>query len=360
MKLFKGIKIFDHSLYVKDYLRSKNLVGHNDIINGGLRFWQRGTSFASIPHATYNADRFRYTKNGTMVHDITRDTDIPNSDISYSLKIDCTTADSDIDAGNYCQLYQAIEGYNFKKYVGNYGVLSFWVKATKIGTYCVGFRNSISDRSYVAEYTVNVTDTWEYKIIVIPFDYSDGTWDYANGAGLYINWTFASGSTYQTTPDAWQTGNYIATFNQVNACDSTDNNIFLAGVKFELGKIATPFIPNDYESELVRSMRYYHRKNAESAYIRYGQGVGNGNGGAYIYVQFPVIMRTAPSLSYSGNLIVFDGTANTSVTNMSVDQSSSHCIDLSVTASSSLTAGQLYQLTSDNNITSYIAFDAEL
>lgn len=307
MKLFKGIKIFDHSLYVKEYLRSKNLVGHNDIINGCLRFWQRGTSFSSIANNTYFADRFRYAKNGTMVHDVTKDTDIPSGLAGInSIKVDCTTADTTIDAGNYCGVTHAIEGYNFSAYKQNYGTLSFWVKATKTGTYCISFRNSGLDLSYVAEYAINTSDTWEYRAIPILFDYTGGTWDYTNGVGLRFFWVLACGTTFQTTTkDTWQTGNYLATANQVNACDNVANNFWLAGIKFERGEIATPFIPNDYGSELVRCQRYYEK--SYNIDVNPGTATYDGNIALTTHAQvtnpttsllnFKVTKRTAPSIT---------------------------------------------------------------
>lgn len=245
-----------------DLLSTKSKFPENDIINGGFNFWQRGTSFVPVTNGDYSADRFEYVKVGAMVHTVLRSTDVPGSspfDVNYSMLVDCTTIDGAIAAGDHCHIRQKIEGYNFKKYVGGYGTLSFWVKGTKIGVHCVSFRNSGSDRSYVVEYAINVTNTWEYKVITIPLDYSGGTWDYVNGVGLNISWALATGSTFQTTADAWQTGNFFATANQVNACDNTANNFRLAKAKFELGQVATPFVAVDFEQESARCQRYYEK-----------------------------------------------------------------------------------------------------
>ena len=243
-----------------DLLAIKSKQTQTDIINGGFNVWQRGTSFATIATGVYSADRFVYSKVGLMVHTITRETDVPGTTpfgTNYSLKVDCTTIDASIDAGDFCTVGQKIEGYNFKKYVGGYGTLSFWVKGTKTGVHCVSFRNSVADRSYVAEYVINTTATWEFKTITIPLDYSGGTWDYINGIGLEISWALAVGSTFQTTPDAWQTGDYLGISDQVNACDNTANLFFLAKIKFELGQVATPFVNPVHEQEVGRCMRYY-------------------------------------------------------------------------------------------------------
>ena len=234
-------------------------LGLNDIINGGFRFWQRGTSFAAVATNTYSADRWKYLKVGDMVHTITRDTGVPANDFPYSLKVDCTTVDAAIAAGDYCVIAQVIEGYNFQKYVGKYGTLSFWVRAPKTGIYCVAFRNSGSDRSYVSEFKVYAADTWEQKTITVQFSFSGGTWDYSNGSGLVVSWCLAAGATFQTTKDAWQTGDYLATSNQVNACDNIANDFHLAGVKFELGQKATDFVLADFSQDLARCQRYYEK-----------------------------------------------------------------------------------------------------
>jgi hypothetical protein len=69
----------------------------------------------------------------------------------------------------------------------------------------------------------------------------------------------ASGSTYHTTADAWQTGNFYATSNQVNACDNTANNFRLAQVKLEQGQVATPWKARLFEEELALCQRYYEK-----------------------------------------------------------------------------------------------------
>lgn len=241
-------------------------VKDNLIINGGFPIPQRGTSFASPVDSTYTLDRWQYGKSGDMVHTISQDTDVPTlvqSGITAqsSLKIDCTTVDSSIGATDFCVIRQVVEGYNIAPYVGRTLTLSFWVKATKTGTYCIAFFNSGNDRRFVTEYTVNTTDTWEKKSIIIPMNFSGGTWNYTNGSGLKIWFMLACGSDYQTaTTNAWQTSSTaLATSNQVNACDNTSNNFWLANVKLEPGSIATPFIPRRFEDELRLCQRYYQK-----------------------------------------------------------------------------------------------------
>lgn len=241
----------------------------NVILNSGMNIWNDGTSFAAISSGTYHAEMYSVAFSGTMVNTVTQDTDVPSSlseTINYSTKIDNTTADASIDAGDYFINRYFVEGYDFAANLADSPfLLNFWVKSTKTGTFCVGFVNSGNDRSYVVEYTVNSSDTWEEKTVYVTTPPSAGTWDYTTGSGLKIYWTLACGSTYQTTADAWQTGNYFATSNQVNAMDSTSNNFFLAAPQImAVPSVAVPAptyrpaypILNE---ELAATQRYYEK-----------------------------------------------------------------------------------------------------
>lgn len=286
------------------------------LLNGHPLIWQRGTSFATAADGQYCADRFIYNKSGAMVHTLSQSTDVPSVAtigclLDYSILIDCTTVDAAIAAGDYTTIRTALEGYNFLKIAQQQFTLPFWVKATKTGVYCISFRNSGADRSYVVEYTVNAADTWEYKQVTVSPSPAAGTWDYTNGVGVYVTWALAAGSTYQTTANAWQTGNYVATSNQVNACDSTDNNFRLIVGDPVPGPYARPIAPNpfgSFQALLANCQRYFQKSFA------YGtapaQNVGSDTG-EFIYIAhaagavaqrsptfpYPVVMRAAPTLT---------------------------------------------------------------
>ncbi len=280
----------------------------NAIINGSMDIWQRGTSFVAAANI-YTADRFSLGTTGTTaVVTVTQDTDVPTPAqagrlFNYSLKVDVTTADATISAPDFLRVQHVLEGYNFAGFVGQTGTLSFWVKSHKTGTYCIALRNSGVDRSYIAEYTVNVADTWEKKAITIPFNYSGGTWNYTNLAGIYITWTLAAGSNHHTTAGAWQNGNYLGTSNQVNFADSVDNNFWLTGVQLELGSVATPFENRSIQNELELCQRYY-----EKSYDLTTAPGSTATGGcvafldpttqSYHHVLYKVRKRTAASVTF--------------------------------------------------------------
>jgi hypothetical protein len=275
----------------------------NKIIGGdfGNNPWVRGTSFAAIADGAYSADRWKYNKTSAAVHTILKDTDVPTVAqagrlVTHSVLVDCTTADASVAAGDIVQILQHIEGYNAQDIAQRIFTLSFWHKHTKTGTYCVSFRNSGTDRSYVAEYTQTASDVWEFAQITVTASPSAGTWDYTNGIGMTVGFTLMAGSTFQTTANTWQTGNFIATSNQVNAADSTANNFRLALVQVEPGIIATPFEGRGFGAELSLCQRYYVDCRG-AAGENNCSGTGISTQVAITGIQLPVDSRSDISLS---------------------------------------------------------------
>jgi hypothetical protein len=245
--------------YSKSQIDSLN---DNPIINPCMEMWQRGTGFASAASGTYTADRWNYQKSGAMVHDVARSTVVPTVAeagvaINFSLYTEVTTADAAIAAGDYCSIVQRIEGYNWRHFTQRALTLSFWVRATVTGTYCIALTNTV-DRTFLAEYTINTTDTWEKKTINIPASPSAGTWDYTNGIGAELRFVLACGTTFQSTV-GWTNGNFIGTNLQVNATGTVGNLFRLTGVKLELGSIATPLRYRSFQQELALCNRYYEK-----------------------------------------------------------------------------------------------------
>lgn len=288
----------------------------NPIINGLPLVWQRGTSFAAIADGAYFADGWRYNKVGAMVHTVSQNTLAPSvaeSDllIPWSILVDCTTVDSSIAAGDFCTIRRTIEGFDWLDYAQRALILSFWVRATKTGIHCVALRNSGLDRSYVAEYTINAANTWEYKTITILASPALGTWNYETGVGIDINFALACGSTFQTTPDAWQTGNFLATANQVNACDSTSNDFRITAVRLDPGTVALPCTGGNYQELLDKCYRYAWVLPAESGNNN-GQGAKVSTTQIAIQLRHPVTMRATPTGSHNitGYVATVPGTTN--------------------------------------------------
>ena len=277
----------------------------NAIIGGDFSTnpWQRGTSFAAIISGAYFADRWAWQQaNAVAVVTASRSADAPTVAqagrlTNHCILVDCTTIDGTIGADDTYQVQQPIEGYNYLPLAQKAMTLSFWHKHTKTGTYCVYLRNSGSDRSYVAEYTQAVTDTWELATITnITASPSAGTWDYTNGTGLVVGFTLAAGTNFHTTANAWQTGNFRATSNQVNGLDNTANNFRIALVQLEAGSVATEFESRTVQEELALCQRYlpaYLQIAAGNCFFGTGQAISTTT--AYLGNVFPVRPRVIPT-----------------------------------------------------------------
>ena len=277
----------------------------NLIINGEMRIAQRGTSFPAIAGSTYSLDRWTNINNTAAVYTITQDSDVPTAAqaryfFQNSLKVDVTTADASVAVGDRVQIRQVIEGYNWAKIAQKPFTVSFWVKATKTGTYCISLVNNGSDRSYVAEYTVNSTLTWEYKTITIAASPSAGGWNYTNSVGIVLSWTLMAGTNFNTTPGAWQTGNLHSTSNQVNSMDSTSNDFWLTGVVVNEGVVAAPFklFGEDFDQELEQCRRYYTRLNSNPELEAFAIGQAISTSDALLVFHFPKDMRANPTIGF--------------------------------------------------------------
>jgi len=302
------------------FLRAK-LIGRpafrNLIIGGDFTTnpWQRGTTFTGVAAGAYAADRWGYSLVGTGAVDILKSTDSPTIAqagifTQHCLDISVTTADAAIAAADIYNVFQRIEGLNssflgFGQSGGRPITISFWVKSTKTGVFYVGVRSNANARSYVTPYTINASNTWEYKRATIPADMS-GTWLYTSGIGLIINWTLAAGSNFQSAANAWTGSDIRAGADQVNGVDSTTNHFKLALVQVEEGLDASPFEQLPISVVLERAQRYY-RKSFEFATTP-AQNVGTTVGAAFAMsyvsaatfgtdIQFDNRMRAAPTIT---------------------------------------------------------------
>jgi hypothetical protein len=277
----------------------------NRIQNGKFEVSQRGTSAAGAASGSYLLDRWSISYSGAMVGTVTQQLDAPaNSEFQYSLRHTITTADTSIAASDYCMHTHVIEGYNVRDLVGRSFVLSFRMRSAKTGIHCVALRNSGSDRSFVSEVTVNAANTWETKFVTVPGGLpSSGTWDFTTGMGLNVSFVMVAGSTFQTTKDAWQTGNFVATANQVNVTDTVGNIFAITGVQLEPGLVPTRFDHRPYAVELAMCQRYYEVGSEPYSYFGGMASITAGYGDVRYLVQKRIATSNIALISwqyYSG------------------------------------------------------------
>ena len=337
----------------------------NLIINGGMLVSQRGTSFASPSSTDYTLDRWQNTYNqDTGATTISQSSTSPDL-FGSSLKVDCTTAEATVDAGNYWLLRQSFEGQDLQNL--GYGTssakaltISFWVYSTKTGTFAVSLYNDDAAKSYVADVTVNSASTWEKKTVTIAGDTASG-FNNDNGRSLILNIGLNAGSTFQTTAGSWTSGAYFGTSSTDNFLDNTSNDFYITGVQMEVGSVATDFEVRPIGEEFSLCQRYYLKWSYDEfdAIQTVGMGCYNTSTGILVIIDHPVKMRANPTLSYSNlshlDIEPFD------VPPSSVTLSFSGYMQTNTTVvdTSSRTVGFVGHLTIDT-ATGYVDLDAEL
>jgi len=285
----------------------------NIVINGDMSVAQRSTSESSIRDSGYHTiDRFNWNVSASDTVTLSQSTDVPSGQgFAKSYKVDVTTADASIGASEFAHIQHRIEA-QFLQHL-KYGTssaetltLSFWVKSTKTGTYCIALEKEDNTRyDYVAEYTISSASTWEKKTITITPDSniqaSGGAIDNNNGEGFNLKFVLATGSSRQGTNETWNSSTPAdGTSNQVNFLDSTSNDFYLTGVQLEVGDSATPFEFLPYDVNLHRCQRYFYKieSTGVASNNNITTGYTYGTGGVQSNVKMEVSMRSTPSFSY--------------------------------------------------------------
>ena len=300
----------------------------NLIINGDMRVAQRGTSSTSVSSGGdyLTIDRFRFSMSSAGTWDISRSATVPSGEgFAFSQKIDCTTADSSLDAANYLIYLTALEGQNLQH--TKFGTssaekltLSFWVRSAKTGTYVVEFINSAAGgtRTQSQSYTISSADTWEKKTITIDGD-TVRAFDNTTDAELSLYFWLAAGSNYTggTLNTSWNSStNANRAAGLVNLADSTSNDWYITGIQLEIGDNATPFEHLSYGEVLSLCHRYCF---AACPAGEAGSGASNvqiGIGSFYTdtqietVVHFPTTMRSSPTLSSNSGSSYFISETN--------------------------------------------------
>jgi len=297
----------------------------NIIINGAMQVAQRSTSTVVVSGGSNEGfstvDRWNCQFGGDPSGALTlsRDTAQYPAGFGHSLKIDCTTTGS--ASGNQTvYVKQPIEANDMRacgwEYTStsSYITLSFWVRSSKTGTYCIALLDQdASDKMYTAEYTVSSANTWEKKSMSIP-GHANLTFDDNVNLGLDVFFMFLNAD-LAGTANQWGSAAY-GTSNQVNFLDSTSNVMYLTGVKLEVGNTATDYIHRSYDEELRLCQRYYQTYDAVQAQLsRQGQHSDFDGHVKGFFFSHPT-MRATPTLSRANQYTWYGNNSSwTSTTN---------------------------------------------
>ena len=240
----------------------------NIIINGGMQIAQRATSSTGLgaSNGYFTLDRFkialgagdgRFTMSQSTVTDL--------EGFSTALKIDCTTADTSIAAGEALLLVQSIEGFNLQQLKATSSstrafTLSFYAKsnASRAIASEINLTNGGTNVQISKLHTIGTS--WARYTMTIPAA-SITQIDNDNTDEMQVNFWLHAGSTYTggtLNDDAFDSvtqANRAAGIGSIFA--STDNTLEITGMQMEVSSVATPFEHRSYGEELQLCQRYF-------------------------------------------------------------------------------------------------------
>ena len=262
-----------------------------------------------------------------------------------AINIGAVTAMSSVGASDFALVGQPIEGFRVARLGWGTAAaqpitVAFWINAAVTGHASLTLRNAVSNRSYVADFTVNSAATWEYKTITIPGD-TTGTWVGDNGIGIQLQFFFAAGTGGRTTANVWTAGSFYTTPAQNNFFATNGNYVQLTGVVVLPGIEApsaarSPLIMRPYDQELVTCKRYFY--NGQPSLT--GIAGGGANNMARARNTHPVTMRAAPTLTLITPLAVFDGGTIGLITSITVSYCTTTVLEMDALTNTAWTGGR--------------------
>jgi hypothetical protein len=330
-----------NSLYVSK--SGLDAAGKNYLINGGMDVWQRGTSFAvtGLGYAAYTVDR--WTCYAGAAGTITQDTSLYAPGTRYGLRFTSTVSSS---AQNW---YQMVETSNAIALAGQTVCLSLYAAGTTgtTGHYMnLQYSNNVDASLFDAGWTNCSGTTLSYPAMTGTMQRHIATFVVPNTAkSLRVQWT-----TGLLTNAQFQT---------------------IGGFQLELGSVATPFsrAGGDIQGELAKCQRYFYtlpyNYNAERAnpYTDFLiMNTADQTGWARGVVQFPVTMRTSPTLQAptAANYYILGSAGVLSVTSISIDNMTNASMAVVNAYRTGMSTGTTYFLRFAGNVTDYLRFSAEL
>jgi len=323
----------------------------NRIINGAMTFDQRNAGASVTPtNGQYTLDRFAISIGGGETGKLSIQQNAgsvtPPAGFTNYLGVTSLSAYT-VPTANWFSLLHEIEGLN----VGDLAwgtanaktiTLSFWVRSSLTGTFGGALNNSGNSRNYPYTYTISSANTWEQKSITIAGDTS-GTWLTNNGIGIQVGFALGAGTTESGTAGAWTATRAFSATGATSVVGTNGATWYITGVQLEVGTQATTFTTagGSYGAELQLCYRYcYALYKGDNIY--YANGLYYNSTNVRTQIQFPVNMRTIPTITYTGYSSFYrDNTLDSqNVNGWTVNAGNSNTVQLSSSNSMSGTAGQ--------------------
>ena len=297
----------------------------NIVINGAMQVAQRGTSFTLA--TGFAADRFKVQSGGldevATASNLSLSTSTsPAGDLfRNAARMTNGNQTSGAQAGSYVQMVYQVEAQDMANSGWQYAssssfiTLSFYVRSSVAQTF-YGWVNTVDGTAQRWTFDIPVTqaDTWTRIVKKIPGN-SNLTFDNDTGQGLQLLFVPFYGTNY--TDD--KALNSWAASDGANYCPdmtttwftTNDSTFDVTGVQIEVGPEATPFEHRSFGEDLALCQRYAYMVKGDFDDYTGFSAYSTSTTAAMIPVFFPVAMRGAPSLTFSGTAR-FQGATNDS------------------------------------------------
>ena len=359
-----------------EVLTNSQIGRKNIVINGAMQISQRSASVTGIGASAgyFTCDRW-YIEAGTTAGRLTM-TQTADGPIGFAncMKLDCTTADTSIAAGEILVLQQHIEGQDVQA-IGK-GVtgakqitLSFYVKANAAFTFNAEIQDQDNGRTNGKAFAT--TTDWVRHEITFEADADDGSspFDDDNAKSLSVNFWLHGGSTYTggTLASGWENTTNANRADGISSFySSTDNNFFITGVQLEVGSQATPFEHRSFGEELALCQRYFQQWTQEAS------GFSTNNyavvcdvvmhGDIYPFMQYvhPVQLRATPSLTFNGSFAANVSGVDRAISSLQANTSTPYVTSFYGQTPDNNEAGKVGFMRSSNDGDASIFFNSEL
>ena len=297
-----------------EVLTNSQIGRKNIAINGAMQISQRSASATGVgdtDNVYPSLDRYAVSIGATSAGRFTMSqsavTDL--NGFSNALKIDCTTADTSVAAGEALMIQHRIEGLSCQQIKAsststNAYTISFYAKSNASRAIVLESKHTEGTNQQISSlHTIGTS--WARYTMTVPAASSTEI-DNDNTTGITISFWIHAGTTY--TGGTLNTASLAATTQANRAAGigsifaSTDNTLEITGLQIEVGSQSTPFEHRSFGEELQLCKRFFQFQTD-------GYRAGNGSGSNRIVVGVPlsVGMRATPatpanlSIHRSGN-----------------------------------------------------------